>query len=64
MIFGELVKSRRIKLGLTQTSLSELSGVSQSAISKIEAGRFSPKLSDAERICEALGMKIEVRSKK
>lgn len=50
----ELIKKRRIAVGATQKELSDLSGVSQSMIAKIEAGRAEASYSIAKRIFEAL----------
>ncbi|MEM0360769.1 MAG: helix-turn-helix domain-containing protein, partial [Candidatus Diapherotrites archaeon] len=55
----------RKKLGLTQCHLSRISGVSQSMIAKIEAGRVSPGYEKARRLLEALteeGKKKEARA--
>ena len=49
----ELIKKRRIAVGATQKELSDLSGVSQSMIAKIEAGRAEASYSIAKRIFEA-----------
>lgn len=48
------IGSMRRKLGLTQTQLAKLSGVSQSLIAKIESGRIDPAYSKVKRIFEAL----------
>ena len=49
-----LIKKRRLVLGVTQKELSELCGVSQSMIAKIEAGRAEASYSIARKIFEAL----------
>ena len=48
------IRERRKKLGWTQRELAERSGVSQSAIAKIERGRMEPSYSMAVRIFNAL----------
>jgi len=48
------IKAVRKKLGLTQTQLARLSGVSQSLIAKIEAGTLDPTYSNAQKIFNAL----------
>jgi predicted transcriptional regulator len=50
---ADLKKMRRL-LGLTQSELASLSGVSQSLIAKIEAGRVDPSYSRAKKIFEVL----------
>ena len=48
------IKSIRKKLGLTQSELAAISGVSQSLIAKIEAGNIDPTYTKAQKILEAL----------
>ena len=49
-----LIKKRRLVIGVTQKELSKACGVSQSMIAKIEAGRAEASYSIAKRIFEAL----------
>jgi len=48
------IKQIRKRAGLTQTQLANLSGVSQSLITKIESGRIDPTYSKTQKIFEAL----------
>ncbi len=48
------IKGRRIHLGLTQTQLAKLAGVSQSLIAKIESGNLVPSYENAKRLLNAL----------
>lgn len=48
------VRALRSKLGLTQSRLAELAGVTQAYIAKIEAGTADPRISTLERISNAL----------
>ncbi|HLC62623.1 MAG TPA: CBS domain-containing protein [Candidatus Nanoarchaeia archaeon] len=50
----EEIKKIRKKLGLTQTELANRSGVSQSLIAKIEAGRIDPTYTKTKKIFAAL----------
>ena len=50
---GEIEKRRR-KIGLTQTQLARLAGVSQSLIAKIESGRANPAYSVVKSIFTVL----------
>ena len=48
------IRERRKKLGWTQKELADRSGVSQSAIAKIERGRMEPSYTMAMKIFKAL----------
>jgi len=50
----EEIKIRRSKLGLTQTELARISGVSQSLIAKIESKKIDPTFSKTKKIFETL----------
>ncbi len=50
----EEIKKIRKKLGLTQSELAKLSGVSQSLIAKLESGRIDPSFTKVSKILEAL----------
>ena len=59
----EDIKRLRKKVGLTQTELAKLAGVSQSLIARIEKGTVDPRLSTLRRILEAIKL-VEMRAKK
>jgi predicted transcriptional regulator len=48
------VKKLRKRLGLTQSEVAKLAGVSQSLVSQIESGEVDPRLSTLKRIIETL----------
>jgi len=50
----EIIPERRRKLGLTQSQLAELAGVSQSYIAKLEAGNIEPSYVKVKALFEAL----------
>jgi predicted transcriptional regulator len=50
----DLIPERRRKLGLTQSQLAELAGVSQSYIAKLEAGNIEPSYIKVKALFEAL----------
>jgi len=58
----EDIKRLRKKVGLTQTELAKLAGVSQSLIARIEKGTVDPRLSTLKRILEAIKL-VEMRAK-
>ena len=57
---GEMIKTARLKAGLTQKELGERMGTSESAISKLEKRKTTPNLQTLERIAKALGTKLNV----
>lgn len=50
----EVIAAKRRRLGLTQSKLAELTGVSQSYIAKLEAGRIEPSYRRIKAILEVL----------
>ncbi len=58
MEFGEAVKLRREKLGMSQSDLSSASGTSKAMISEIEAGKKNPTLKVACAISGGLNCQI------
>lgn len=56
MNVGENIKRARLKAGLTQKQLGELSGMADSAIRRYENNRANPKLQTLEKIATALGL--------
>ena len=51
---GELIRRRRLALGLSQRELARLAGVSQSLIARIETGSVNPRYETLRRILDAL----------
>jgi predicted transcriptional regulator len=50
------LKRIRMRLGLTQSQLAKQAGVSQSLITKIEAGNLDPKYSTVKRLEQAISL--------
>lgn len=57
---SQAVLSARVKAGLSQKELSELTGIDQSDISKIERGVANPSVATLERIAAALGGHLKI----
>ena len=57
---SQAVLSARAKAGLSQKELSELTGIDQSDISKIERGVANPSVATLERIAAALGGRLTI----
>jgi transcriptional regulator with XRE-family HTH domain len=60
---GTQLRNLRESKGLTTRSLAELSGVGQSHIVRIEAGKYNIRLDILERLTTALGAAIKIMSK-
>jgi transcriptional regulator with XRE-family HTH domain len=58
-IFGNNLKSIRLFLNISQSELSERSGLTTAAISQIESGKREPSLRSICSILKALNIKFE-----
>lgn len=56
--FGQAVRKRRIKLGLTQEELAELAEMDRSYLSDIERGTQALRLTIADKIAKALNTSL------
>lgn len=57
---GNSIISARAKLGISQKQLSEMSGIDQSDISKIERGVSNPSISTLDRLAQAFGGNLNI----
>lgn len=53
--------NKRLKRGISQKDLAKKIGTKQSAISRLESGRYNPTLSFLSKISEALDSKLEIK---
>jgi transcriptional regulator with XRE-family HTH domain len=53
-IFGERVRAQRLRLGISQETLAELSGLHWTALGKIERGLRNPSLHNIVKIASGL----------
>ena len=58
-IMRAMIDARK-SAGLTQKQLSEITGIAQSDISKMENGNGNPSLKTLQRLAEGMGMKIKI----
>jgi transcriptional regulator with XRE-family HTH domain len=56
--FGDIVRERRIDLGLSQEDLAERCGFDRKSISRVETGAFSPSLDRVWRLADGLEVPI------
>ncbi len=62
-LLAKIIKSRRKQLKITQIDLAELSGISTRQLSDIETAQVSTTIDTLNKICETLGLSIEVKIK-
>ena len=55
---GELIREARLRAGLTQTELSELTGRERSVIARWEQGAVSPSFDNMLEVIEACGFEL------
>ena len=61
---GQVLRSRRKLAKITQQDLSDLSGLSVHTLSDLESGKGNPTLEILSRVCEVLGLEIELAPRK
>jgi transcriptional regulator with XRE-family HTH domain len=54
--FGDRIRTRRLKVGLTQEALALESGINRTYIGSLEAGERNPSLENIARLAMALGV--------
>ncbi len=59
-LIGQAVRERRLALGLSQTDRATGAGMTQPALSRLEAGGAVPTISVLERIAVAFGAELIV----
>ena len=59
-LIGQAVRERRVALGLSQTELATSAGMTQPALSRLEAGGTVPTIPVLDRIAAALGAELIV----
>lgn len=59
LVLKNEIKKTRLQLGLSQSQLAEMVGVSRNTISSIETGQFCPTAKLALVLCIALDKKFE-----
>jgi len=61
---GNLLKSRREVLNITQRDLAELSNVGLRTLKALENGETNPTLNTLNKILEVLGMELSIAVRK
>jgi len=58
-IFGKKIKQIRLKQGLSQEALADISGLHRTYISNIENGNRNVSIKNVEKLANALSIKIK-----
>ena len=58
-IFGKKIKQIRLKQGLSQEALADISGLHRTYISNIENGNRNVSIKNVEKLAKALNIKIK-----
>jgi y4mF family transcriptional regulator len=61
---GNIIKTRRKELGISQPHLAELAGISINTLYKLERGYSNPSLEVINKLAEVLGFEILLNVKK
>lgn len=64
MEIQEMIKQRRLVLGITQQDLADFSGTGLRTIRQIEAGKGNPSINTLRKIVDVLGLEIEIKIKR
>jgi transcriptional regulator with XRE-family HTH domain len=59
----ETLKKRRIRLQVTQETLTLLTGVSLRTIKQLEAGKGNPTLETIQKLADVLGLELQLEIK-
>lgn len=57
---GQIIKERRVYLGITQKDLAEIVGISLRSLVDIEKGNGNPTIDQITKILNALGLTIKI----
>lgn len=60
IVIGDVIRQRRERLGLLQTQLADLSGVSSRTIQLVEQGKGNPSLDTLISLIDPLGLRLEL----
>ena len=55
---NEIIKEKRMKLGLSQRDLAKKAGVSHNTVYNVENAKGTQSLTTYKKICDALGIKV------
>ena len=57
---AKLIIEKRLEKGLSQKELAEKMGTKQSAISRLESGKYNPSIQFLEKLAKALQLRLDI----
>ena len=60
MAIGQRIKFFRNRKGMTQKQLSDITGITQADISRLESGTANPSLRTLKRLAAGMGMALKL----
>jgi transcriptional regulator with XRE-family HTH domain len=57
-VFGDVVRTRRVKLGLSQEAFADKAGIHRTYVSAIELGKVKVSIDIAHKLAVALGLPL------
>lgn len=63
MSTGKILKEARLKKGISQRKLAEITGVTQISISQIETGKVNPSMTTLKKLFGGLDLELVIREK-
>ena len=63
VVMGDMIRRRRVILGLTQQELADYAGVSVRMLVALENGKANPSLKILEALASVLGMDVTLKVK-
>lgn len=56
---GKRIAEERAKLALSQTALAQMVGITQEHLSRIENGRYMPRVDIVKKMADVFGCKVD-----
>ena len=56
----DIIRQRRLEMGLSQDALAKLAGTNHATVSEIETRRTVPNMATVDALCRALGLRLAV----
>ncbi len=60
-VLAAAVQQTRGRKGLSQGAVAVSAGTSPATIGEVESGKGNPRIETVERVCDVLGLEVEIR---